>query len=156
MTRVEAEAIIAAPVERVFDAITDPKQGSRWNPNILAVTDLSSFPVQKGTTWRQTTVMLGRPTELDCQIVGFEPPHQGVLHVSGPQQATIVTSCLPTERGTRVTQVVEFHLPGGPLGGMAAKFIGPRMQRELDETLNRLKEIVERECEGVHGSGTEK
>jgi uncharacterized membrane protein len=154
MTRVQVTADVWAPTPLVFDAITDPKRGSQWNPNILEVSSLTNYPVREGTTWKQKTVMLGRPVQLNCRIASLQPPHRGVLHVSGLQAATITTSCRAIPGGTKVTQEIDFQVPGGRLGSMAAKLITPRMQEELAETLVRLKEIVERESGGSNGSGT--
>jgi uncharacterized protein YndB with AHSA1/START domain len=155
MTLVQITADVRAPVQAVFDAITDPNRGPQWNPNILDVSDLSSNLVQQGTTWRQTTVLMGRPMQLACRVLTFDPPREGVLEVSGPYHAKITTRCRPSEGGTRVSQSVEFQLPGGPLGSMAGKLVAVKLQQEVAATLARLKEIVESESGGARGSGTQ-
>jgi uncharacterized protein YndB with AHSA1/START domain len=142
-----------APIESVFAAITDPKRGAHWNPNVLEVTHLSTYPVREGTTWCQTTVLMGHPTKLNCKVVRLKPPYEGILEVSGPHRATIVTRCRTVEAGTRVTQSIEFQLPGGPLGAMAAKLVTPQMHREMTESLARVKEAVELESVGSNGQG---
>ena len=153
MTQVQVVTDIKAPIESVFAAITDPKRGAHWNPNVLEVTRLSAYPVREGTTWCQTTVMMGHPTKLSCKVTSLKPPYEGILEVSGPHRATIVTRCLTVEEGTRVTQSIEFQLPGGPLGAMAAKLVTPQMHREMTESLARVKEAVESEAAGSNGYG---
>lgn len=152
MPEVRESIDIRAPIERVFAIVTDPHRGMEWNPNILDVQNVSTSTPGEGTTWQQTTVMLGRPTQLQCRITRFHPPRDGVLEITGQYRARITTRCEEVDGATRVTQILEFVPPGGPLGKMAANFIKPTLHRELSETLNRQRESLESE-ETINGFG---
>ena len=136
---------ISAPVERVFAALTDPKRGYDWNPNIVDVSDIEAYPPREGTSWRQVIMVAGRATNLQCQIVQWDPPRQGELRVSGDQRATVWTRCTAHNHDTHVVQAMEFAVPGGALGKLAEGMIRGALQREVKQTLQRQKEILERE-----------
>lgn len=143
---------IHAPVDRVFAALTDPKRGYDWNPNIVDVSDIEAYPAQEGTSWRQVIMVAGRVTKLQCQIVQWDPPRQGELRVSGDQRATIWTRCTAHDDDTRVVQAMEFAVPGGALGKLAEGMIRGALQREVKQTLQRQKQILEREHREESGS----
>lgn len=143
---------IRAPIDVVFAALTDPRRGPEWNPNILDVSGLSRGPLGPGSSWQQTMVMLGRPTSLTCRIVQWNPPHEGLLEVSGPHNARIRTICRPLDGGTRVTQILDFVPPGGALGRLAANLMGSRLQQEVAQTLERQRAVLEKEAGTSGGS----
>lgn len=154
MAQVEAAIDIRAPIELVFPAITDPRRACEWNDNVADVTNISDHPVRQGSTWRQVTIMAGRPTNLNCRIAAFRPPYEGVLEISGGQKGSVRTLCDPVPGGTRVRQILDFVPPGGALGRLAAKAISPVIYRELSQALERQKVALEREAAGTPGSRT--
>lgn len=153
MASVEESIDIGAQPEVVFAAITDPRRAGEWNPNVIEVSDVDPYPARLGTTWRQRTVILSRPVDLSCQVVQFDPPHAGVLKISGPQRGRITTRCSPIPGGTRVSQAIEFEPPGGLLGRVGANLATPAIHAELTRTLQRMRETLEREG-GARGSAS--
>jgi len=153
MARVEHSLDVRASVEAVFAAITDPRRAMEWNHEILEVSDLVPGPIGPGTSWRQPTIMGGRQMNLECRIVSFDPPHEGVLSVSGDQDARIHLLCSPVRAGNRITQNIDFELPGGLLGRMAGGVIGNAVKSQLSETMERQRRTLEEEAQGRDGSG---
>jgi uncharacterized protein YndB with AHSA1/START domain len=151
VTQVEATLDIRAPIELVFLAITDPRRAREWNDNVADVTNISDYPVRQGSTWRQVTIMAGRPTNLNCRIATFRPPYEGLLEISGGQKGSVRTLCELIPGGTRVRQILDFVPPGGALGRLAAKAISPVVHRELTQALERQKATLEREAAGAPG-----
>ena len=154
MPVVEDTIDIRAPIDRVFEALTDPRRGPEWNPNIVDVQMLSGMPIGEGTSWRQVTVMLGRPTNLLCRITRYRAPHEGLLEVSGAYGGRIWTLCEENGGVTRVTQRLEYEIPGGALGRMAAGLAGTAIRREMVKGMQRQRETLEREAGGHGGPGT--
>lgn len=152
MARVEHSVNIQAPIHLVFSAVTDPRRGSEWNPNIVEVTEVSDPVVRKGTTWRQKAVLIGRPEDFICRVIDYDPPHSGVLEISGAHYAELTTRCEPRGGLTHVLQKMEFEVPGGILGHLASGFVGERLKRELMGTMERQRVTLEKEVKG--GSGT--
>lgn len=150
---IERSIDIRAPIDDVFAVVTDPKRGPQWNENVLEVQDVSDGPVREGTTWKQIVVMLGRRTTLDCRIVRYQPPHEGLLEISGPYRASIVTQCCAVESGTRVTQTIDFVPPGGIVGQIGARLFRPQLEREVAHALEHQRAALERGTGGRDGSG---
>src|SRR5579872_2142696 len=142
---------IRAPIGRVFTGITDPRRIPEWNPGIVEIKNFTGSPIQVGTAWRQTLVIAGRATELDCRIVQLDPPREGVLEVSGKYQGLIHTWCQDLGGTTRVTQSLEFMLPGGLLGAVARKAAEPAIRREVRDTMQRQKAALEAEQAATGG-----
>ena len=146
MASVEETIDIAAPVDRVFSALTDPRRTTEWNMNVLEVKDISDSVPREGTTWTQVTLVSGRPAHLTCRVTVYRPPHEGTLEISGDYKGRTWSVCKPNGAGTRVTQGVEFTLPGGLLGRMATGFATRLMRNELKETMARQRAILEEEA----------
>lgn len=153
MTKIEERIDIRVPIDVVFSAITDPRRTSEWNPNIIEVRNLSNGPAGQGSTWQQVMLVMGRPVEVNCAIVQFQPPNLGVLQISGPQNGQIVTRCEQLSGFTRVTQIVEFEAPKG-MGKLASAVVGPAIRREVARTMARQREVLESEAGGDSGSGS--
>jgi uncharacterized protein YndB with AHSA1/START domain len=149
-----AEAIdVRAPIADVFVAITDPRRSLEWNPNMVDVQDIVGYPVREGSTWRQTVMIAGRPMKMQCAIVRFHPPNEGVLRITGDQRGEVITLCRQGTGVTRVDQILEFAVPGGLAGGLIARMAEPMLRRELAASLARMRDILEREMGGQYGSG---
>jgi hypothetical protein len=99
-------------------------------------------------------VALGRPVALTCTVARFEPPRQGELAITGDQKGRVVTRCDEVESGTRLTQIVDFTMPGGMLGRLVGGMAESMLGRELDQSLHRIKVTLELERGGVDGSGS--
>lgn len=149
MARVKASAIIRAPTDVVFDAITDPRRTTEWNPHILEVSEASPMPLQPGTSWTQVALVAGRKVKLTCKIVRLDPPLEGELKIGGDQQATAYTRCRPEGDGTHVTQTLEFKPPGGMLGRMAGPVMSAALHHELTRALERQRETLEQEAKSA-------
>ena len=153
MPRFEQSIDIRAPINVVFEALTDPKRGGEWNPNIIDVSHISNYPVGEGSTWDQVVSVQGLPMTMHCRIESFHPPRSGTLQISGGQNATIWTRCEEAGGLTRVTQTVEFVMPGGKLGALASGLAKTALRSEFSRTLQRQRDVVESQFGDGHGPG---
>ncbi len=145
MTAVEQSIDIHAPLDRVFDAVTDPRRAPEWNPDIVEFGDFSGYPVHPGTTWRQTVVVMGRRMRLVCRVAEYNAPDVGVIEITGDQHGRVWTRCQAVDGVCRLTQGMEFTLPGGFLGRLGAGFVKGRIEQELYGTMLRQKQAMETE-----------
>lgn len=150
MPTVQRSIEIEAPIVDVFAAATDPNRGPEWNPNIQQVEAVSG-PVGEGSRWEQTAMAMGRPMQLTCTVARFQPPTYGELTITGDQQGRTVTHCEEQNGKTRLTQSLEFALPGGMLGRMVGGMVETMLGRELEQSLRRIKMTLE--LENGNGSG---
>ena|SRR5947209_7798991 len=153
MSRVEETVEVHAPIETVFAQVTDPRRVPEWNPSVIEVHGVD-YPVRVGTTWEQTVSVLGRMTHLSCQVVRYDPPHEGEIEVSGDLRARLWTRCSAGASATRLTQGIEFEPPGGRLRSIVGKAATATIRHELRATMSRQRETLEREAGGSDGSGT--
>lgn len=145
MATISETVIINAPIERVFDVVTDPRRTGDWNPNIVDISRPSPLPAQVGTSWVQTVLMMGRQQRMNCRVTELDRPVSGRLDISGDQHATITTVCEPVPGGTRVTQTIEFRPPGGLFGSIAAGVAAPLLLKEMRQSMERQRIAIERE-----------
>jgi hypothetical protein len=154
--RLEETIDIRAPIDGVFTALTDPRRGPEWDDNIVEVLYFSGYPVQEGATWRQVITLLGRHTTLYCRVLGYAPPNEGSIEVTGQLQATIWTKCQDLDGVTRVTQGIDFAMPGGLLGRMVSGVAVGAVHRGIIKSMQRQRDILEREYEvGAASSPTQ-
>jgi uncharacterized protein YndB with AHSA1/START domain len=77
---VESEIQIAAPPERVFQALTDPAQLRQWFTNPSCPVHLWEMDARPGGRYRYTTekgtVVVNNVSEFEChgEILKYEPP----------------------------------------------------------------------------------
>lgn len=67
--RVELSVELAAPVDRVFALLSDPRQRPRWQASLRGVEVLTEGPPRVGTRWRERPLGMG---PLELEIVAFE------------------------------------------------------------------------------------
>jgi uncharacterized protein YndB with AHSA1/START domain len=151
MTRVEESIDIDAPIDDVFAAVTDPRRTPQWNAAIVEVSELSDARVGVGLTWRQVARYAGRTVTFQCRVDEYNPPHEGVLDITGDYEARIVTLCERVERRTRVIQSIEFAEPTGLRGRLEMKVVHPLIRHEMRGTMARQKEALEREAKAESG-----
>ena len=137
---------IRAPIDAVFSAITDPRRTMEWNSSIAGVGDINGYPPRLGSTWTQLAMIAGRKVNLNCRIVDWRPPFEGVLQVSGGQNATITTACRAIGDLTRVSQRIDFDPPGGPLSSIVGGVATRAIRGEMSKALQRQKDTIEREA----------
>lgn len=144
VTTIERTIEINAPIERVFAALTDPRRGPEWNPNIVDVRDVTT-PMGEGATWRQTILVAGRPQHMSVRVSRYAPPTEGELQVTGDQTARIWTRAQDLGGRTRVTQGMDFAPPGGALGGLIGGMAKAMVARELEQAMQRQRAQLEGE-----------
>ncbi|GAA1616113.1 MULTISPECIES: SRPBCC family protein [Kribbella] len=127
MIVVEREVPVAAPLERVFDYLSDFRNTEEWDPGTVR-TILLSGAGGPGTTYRNTSRFKGRETELVYVVEDYVRPERIVLR---GENRTIVARDTMTFRGdansTRVTYRAEFRLKG------LARFAEPFLRKPFEQ-----------------------
>lgn len=148
MSTVRVTIEIQAPPSVVFDTIMDPKRLRDWVTIHRDVENVSRDPVATGARMDQTLCMRGVNFKVHWQLVSVTRPRQAEWQGKGPamSKARIVYALSGDEDGpTTFDYTNEFHAPGGPLGAVASRVVvGQASEREAIQSLNRLKELLER------------
>jgi len=148
MSTVTAEIEIAAPIERVWETIMNPARLGDWVTIHKSVTHLSESPLRRGSTLDQTMQLRGITFRVHWTVVAMASPHRAQWEGSGPAHSRALIRYeldSVSENRTTFQYTNEFQPPGGRLGNVAGRVIvGGTSQREADNSLTRLKRLLER------------
>jgi uncharacterized protein YndB with AHSA1/START domain len=148
MTQVHCAIEIAAPPERVWQVVMDPRRLPDWVTIHRRLGDVPAR-LQRGSTFEQTLNLRGAHLHVVWTVVAIDPPHRAVWEGHGPahSRASIVYELRADgESRTIFDYTNEFKPPGGPLGAVAGRvLVGGLSQREAQRSLQRLKALVEAE-----------
>ena len=114
--------IVGASLERVFDYLSDFANAREWDPGTVRCARLSGDG-GPGTTYANTSKLLGRETDLTYVVEELEAPHRIALR--GHNRAVVAhdTMVLHTvSAGTEVIYTARFEFTGiAQLPGPAAQ-----------------------------------
>ncbi len=60
MAHIESKYSIKAPVEQVFDYLTNPANRPEWLDSTIKVENISDGPIGVGTSWTEVSKVAGR------------------------------------------------------------------------------------------------
>ena len=143
--RVERETHIGAPPERVHDVVMDPRCLARWVSIHEALEDAPEGDLRKGSELTQKLKLAGRCFTVRWTVVENDPAKRVVWEGAGPMgsRARVEYGFAEAGGGTDFSYSNEYHLPGGPLGKMAGPAVKRVTGKELDKSLENLKEFIE-------------
>ena len=146
MSRVTASIDIAAPPERVWDVVMDPRRLGEWVTIHREIDRVSDHPLRDGSTLRQQLTLRGVHFYVRWTVSEAREPKLAVWDGRGPARSKAHTlyRLRPHDGGTRFEYENEFKPPLGPLGAAASRaIVGGLPQREANATLRRLKSLIE-------------
>jgi len=81
--RMHFEEQIAAPPERVFQALTDVEAAKAWMPNLVSIEWVEQRAEGVGSQFRETRRMFGREATEHFEVAALEPNRMVELYVDG-------------------------------------------------------------------------
>ena len=144
--KVERTTEIAAPPDRVYDLVMDPRRLEEWVTIHHYLEDAPEGQLKEGSKLTQVLKLAGRRFHVRWTVVENDPCRRVVWEGDGPvaSHARVVYQFEPNSNGTRFTYLNEYRLPGGPFGRLAGSAVSRITAKELDGSLARLKQIVEK------------
>jgi uncharacterized protein YndB with AHSA1/START domain len=146
MTRLEHEIDIAAPPERVYDVVTDPRCLGEWVTIQEELEEAPEGELRRGAVLKQRMKVAGTRFRLSWVVVQADRPSRVVWEGHGPlgSEAKAEYDLRPDgQGGTRFRYFTDYSMPGGPAGRLAGRAIAAASGREAHRTLERLKHLVE-------------
>jgi carbon monoxide dehydrogenase subunit G len=146
MTRVETDIEIAAPRERVWETIMDPRRFGDWVSIHRELHKADDGPPREGMRVEQTLCIRGARFKVKWQLTECDGETHAVWEGKGPMgsDARTVYKLAGEDGRTRFRYVNEFRAPGGPLGAVASKvLVGGVPEREANRSLQTLKALLE-------------
>jgi uncharacterized protein YndB with AHSA1/START domain len=150
--QVERSVVINKPVGEVFNHIADLRNWQAWNPwsemDPEATHEISTPSRGKGAKWSWEGNTLGKGNLEQQEIeenkmVRFSMVFEKPMESSG---IDIWHFESPDENSTLVTWMDEMAMEY-PVGRLAALFLKPSLEKQLDQGLQNLKRLVEQEPE---------
>ena len=141
----ERSTEIAAPAERVYDLVMDPKRLEDWVTIHDHLEDAPDGSLREGSKLTQCLRLAGRRFRVRWTVVENDRCRRVVWEGRGPvrSRARVVYEFEEGDGGTRFSYSNEYHLPGGPLANVAGPVMRRITARELDGSLARLKRLAE-------------
>jgi uncharacterized protein YndB with AHSA1/START domain len=148
MARIETKYSIKAPVEQVFDYLTDPSNRPEWLDSTIKVENISEGPVSVGTSWTEVTKLAGRVYEHVRTVAEYKRPQRYVMEFAflGAKTGKFDLTFEPEGEKTRITQVMEYTLPASVLGLIADKVLFERrLRKTIGHDISTLRMVLEQE-----------
>jgi uncharacterized protein YndB with AHSA1/START domain len=149
MTLVTASIDIAAPRERVFDVVLDPKRLDEWVTIHRRVNKADDGPPHQGFEMEQTLHLRGANIKVRWTLTELEKNARATWEGRGPAHSYARTSYQLSDLdgggdGTHFEYQNEFKPPGGIIGSAASRvLVGGQPEREANRSLQRLKALLE-------------
>ena len=133
---------INAPVEKVFQYHTDPRNNTEYWPSFEEVKDIEELP-SGGTKFSWIYKMAGVKLEGTSKTTEFIPNQRYVIESKGGVESTFIYEYKPEGDGTRLSVHVEYTVPIPVLGKLAETLIVKMNEREGKTLLANLKALLE-------------
>ena len=149
-SEVKVSIDIAAPAQAVYDFMLDPERLHEWVTIHRALLESDAHePPETGDSMEQRLCLRGASFKVSWTLTTGDRPFHAMWKGKGPARSKAETEYTLEELpdgGTRFHYRNDFSAPFGPLGSIASKaLVGGVPEREANESLRRLKGILERE-----------
>jgi carbon monoxide dehydrogenase subunit G len=142
MITVEQDIHINAPIDYVFDFISDPANNASWQSGLIRSEMTSDGPIDVGSTFVYVQKFMGREMNNETVVSVWDPPNsQGFKTTSGPVDFEAVTSLQEMGGGTHLTTRIE-----GEAGGffkVAEGMVAKQLESTIGNDLASLKALLE-------------
>jgi uncharacterized protein YndB with AHSA1/START domain len=142
MASISATKIYSAPIDKVWETLTDLSRYPDWNTPHLAFPEAPPATLEPSSKFTQKISNMGMPSEVRWTIVTVDPPRLVEFKGQGPMNVSIKMryEVEAAEGGTRVTIANEFT---GAMVRMAGKRLTTSGQADLEASLVKFGEVVE-------------
>ncbi len=142
MAKITREILINAPVEKVFEYHSDPRNQPEYWPSMMEIKDVEELPDgKKNYSW--VYKMAGIRLEGSTETTEYVPNERLATKTMGGVESAFVYEYKPEGEGTRLSLEVEYTVPVPVLGKLAEAFILRLNEREADTVLGNLKDRLE-------------
>ena len=125
--------------QEVVAYLSDFSNAVAWDPGTVRCDRVGVGPVQVGSTWKNTSKVLGRETELDYVLTTLEPDHVVLKGTNKTATSTDDITVEPEGTGSKVTYHAHIVFNG------IAKLAEPLMQRVFEKLGDETVEGITRE-----------
>jgi uncharacterized membrane protein len=142
MVSVQKTITVNAPVEQVYDYVTNPANMPEVWPSLVEIKDVAPLP-DGGHQYRWVYKMAGMRFEGNGRNTDLTPPQRVVAINEGGIESKLDWTFAAAEGGTTVNLDVEYTVPLPLLGRLAEAIIVRQNEREMELLLANLKARLE-------------
>ncbi len=145
MTKISHSIRVQAPQDDVFTLLTDLDRLPDWSTITVTTQGAPTQPINKGDTFQQSLRVVGRQIDTDWTVTELDRPRHVAYEAKGRggAQLRMAQTVEPSGEGCTVSFEIDYDLPGGVAGGLASALMERRNEREVEHSLQNLKEIAE-------------
>ncbi len=156
MPTVEFHRVVAAPPERVFDAVADIANFSTAVPGITKIEFLTTQKVGVGTRFNETRVMNGREGTVELEVTEYERPERfRIVSDEGGTVWDTVMTVVPQGDGAELNMTMEAR-PHSLMGKITTPMVMKMVAKAMEGDMDAVKAWCERdEREGEAGDAVE-
>ena len=134
---------INAPIEKIFNAVSDPKKVNQYAPAGVA-TDVVGNPEELGSYADYDYRLAGMTFHARATVIEVDKPNKIVHELSGAMPGKWTWSLEQDSQAIRVKFIVDYGLPWSILGKIAnALFLGRMNQKNAEKAVIGLKVYCE-------------
>jgi carbon monoxide dehydrogenase subunit G len=144
--KVEGSVDVKAPPETLYQLVMDPERLGDWVSIHDRLVEAPDGELDKGSTLAQCLRVAGRRFTVRWRVTEDDRPRRVVWEGRGPfrTRARVTYDFAGRDGGTHFSYGNEYELPGGPAGRLTGRAVQRIASREVDRSLDRLKELAER------------
>jgi carbon monoxide dehydrogenase subunit G len=143
--KIEGSVDVDAPPEEVYGLVMDPRRLNDWVSIHDRLVEAPDGELDKDSTLVQRLTVAGQRFTVRWQVTRDDRPRKVVWEGRGPlrSRARVTYDFAEQNGGTHFSYANEYELPGGAAGRLTGRAVSRIAKRELNRSLDRLKELAE-------------
>ena len=141
MPMIRKSITINAPVEKVFEYISNPENMLEWWPNVTAIRDVTRHGEKQMWTWdyKMMGLHFTGTAKVTCSRLNYERR----VESKGGMEAEWYWGFSPVDGGTQLRWVIDYTIPMPVLGKVSELFMMQRNRRVARMVMTNIKERME-------------
>lgn len=145
---VTASAVIAAPLERLWELVSDTGRYAEWVAGTAAVSRTDG-PAREGSTYDEINPIVGPwRAKTRWTVVEFDPPRRQVHRTENipfSSEFLVIIELAPSGDGSQVTFTLQAKSSVGVLGASILSVLKSQTRKDNERTVRNLAELAARE-----------
>ncbi len=142
MIRLDFTQEIKAPVQRVFNYVTDFRTAAEWQYGVIESTPMTKFRTRLGTKVKTVRLLMGERLVTTGEVTEFIPNQKfAVKSRGGPVRLNVSQTFSSENGGTRIATHME--MDAADFVQVSEGVIAASLKQQFTEQERKLKEILE-------------
>lgn len=144
MANISKKITINAPLEKVYEFVTNPDNWTKYVTSLISVRDVTPVPIEAGTTFSWEYRMLGMTFGGKGRVTAKVQNAQFGMKMEGGFPIQEDYSFVAVDGGTELTIAISYETPGRILSTITKSDLVEKLnQKEAEGVLDKLKTLCE-------------